>query len=200
LSVWEVRHEVLAFLTLLLYCKEAHNLVSYRMKHVEREQLENAYHAHADELFRYCFVRIHDREKAKECVQETFTKVWDAMYNKKTVISNIRAYLYRTAHNVVINMATRTKTAESLDQMFEDTEFEPRDEQTLSPEIQAEYKEALRLVKTLPEEYAEPIVMRYVNGMTTKEISEALGESESNVSVRIHRGIKKLQEDIQKNI
>ncbi len=169
------------------------------MKHDIRKQLEDAYHAHADELFRYCFVRIHDREKAKECVQEAFTKVWDALYNKHADIENIRAYLYRTAHNIVINMATRTKTNESLDQMFEDTEFEPRDEQALSPEIQAEYKEALRLVHELPKEYAEPIIMRYVNGMTTREIADSLGESESNVSVRIHRGIKKLQETIETN-
>jgi RNA polymerase sigma-70 factor (ECF subfamily) len=166
------------------------------MKHDKRQQLEDAYHAHADELFRYCFVRIHDREKAKECVQEAFTKVWDALYTKNASIDNIRAYLYRTAHNIVINMATRTKTAESLDEMQEVTEYEPQDEQTASPERQAEYKEAMRMVHTLPEEYAEPIIMRYINGMTTKEISEALGESESNVSVRIHRGIKKLQEQL----
>jgi RNA polymerase sigma-70 factor, ECF subfamily len=167
------------------------------MKHDKRQQLEDAYHAHADELFRYCFVRIHDREKAKDCVQQAFTKVWDALYTKNTQIDNIRAYLYRSAHNIVINMATRTKTADSLDEMNEITEFEPRDEETASPERHAEYQEALRMVDGLPQEYAEPIIMRYINGMTTKEISEALGESESNVSVRIHRGIKKLQESIQ---
>lgn len=166
------------------------------MKQDKRQQIENAYHAHADELFRYCFVRIHDREKAKECVQETFTKVWDALYTKNTPIDNIRAYLYRTAHNIVINMATRAKVHDSLDEMYEVTEFEPQDEQTASPETQAEYKEALRLVNNLPPEYAEPIIMRYINGMTTKEIAIILGESESNVSVRIHRGIKKLQEHL----
>jgi RNA polymerase sigma-70 factor, ECF subfamily len=166
------------------------------MKHNIREQLEKAYHDHADELFRYCFVRIHDREKAKECVQEAFTKVWDALYNKGTVIDNIRAYLYRAVHNITINTALRTKPTVSLEEMYEEVGFEPKDERTLSPEVYAQFKEALRLVESLQKEYAEPIIMRYINGMTTREIADNLGESESNISVRIHRGIKKLQENI----
>jgi DNA-directed RNA polymerase specialized sigma24 family protein len=36
--------------------------------------------------------------------------------------------------------------------------------------------------------------MRYVNDYSPKEIASILGESENAVSVRINRGIKKVQE------
>ena len=36
--------------------------------------------------------------------------------------------------------------------------------------------------------------MRYVDDLSIKEIAEITGETENNVSVRIHRGLEKLRE------
>jgi DNA-directed RNA polymerase specialized sigma24 family protein len=35
--------------------------------------------------------------------------------------------------------------------------------------------------------------MRYVDQLSPKEIGDAIGESENAVSVRVHRGLKKLK-------
>jgi len=36
--------------------------------------------------------------------------------------------------------------------------------------------------------------MRYMNDLSIQEISEISGESENNISVRIHRGLEKLKQ------
>ena len=46
----------------------------------------------------------------------------------------------------------------------------------------------------LPETYREVITLRYVDGFTPKEIATMIGISENVVSVRIHRGTRKLRE------
>ena len=40
--------------------------------------------------------------------------------------------------------------------------------------------------------------MRYIEDMTVKEIAKILGETENNVSVKIHRGIAKVKEKFNK--
>ena len=54
-------------------------------------------------------------------------------------------------------------------------------------------REALVLLKSLDEIYRVVITMRFLDGMSPKEIAEALDVSENVVSVRIHRGIARLQ-------
>ena len=55
-------------------------------------------------------------------------------------------------------------------------------------------KQAMEMVPKLPYIYGEVLTLRFVEGMTPGEISSIVGESENVVSVRIHRGLKKLKE------
>jgi RNA polymerase sigma-70 factor (ECF subfamily) len=52
---------------------------------------------------------------------------------------------------------------------------------------------ALLMLKELPDSYREVLVMRYIDGLTPGEIAKVIKESENAVSVRIHRGLKKLR-------
>ena len=49
-----------------------------------------------------------------------------------------------------------------------------------------------------PDVYREVIILRFVDELGPKEISELIEESENVVSVRIHRGLKLLREIVQK--
>jgi RNA polymerase sigma factor (sigma-70 family) len=52
---------------------------------------------------------------------------------------------------------------------------------------------ALKALEELAEPYREAVTMRYVDGLSPTEIAQAIGESENVVSVRVHRGLKKLR-------
>jgi RNA polymerase sigma factor (sigma-70 family) len=54
-------------------------------------------------------------------------------------------------------------------------------------------KRALAKLTELPDTYREVLVMRYVEGLSPSEIAKEIGETENAVSVRIHRGLKKLR-------
>ncbi len=58
---------------------------------------------------------------------------------------------------------------------------------------QAEANEVLALIRELPEAYREPLVLRFVEGMTGPEIAARTGLAPASVRVNIHRGLKLLR-------
>ena len=157
-----------------------------------REDFLAAYDAYADQLFRYCLIRIRDREMAKDVVQETFTSTWAYIASGKH-IQHMRAFLYKTVHNRIID-TMRRKRFVSLDTMTEEDGYEPASEPEPTAAEREETKAALKLLDTLDDLYRTVIMMRFVEELTLGEIAEVLHVSENVVSVRIHRGLKQLRE------
>ncbi|HEY1403363.1 MAG TPA: sigma-70 family RNA polymerase sigma factor [Pyrinomonadaceae bacterium] len=61
---------------------------------------------------------------------------------------------------------------------------------------EAEATEILNLIRQLPEAYREPLILRFVEGMTGPEIAERTGLAPASVRVNIHRGMKLLREKL----
>jgi len=164
-------------------------------KKVEADFLA-AFDEHSDALFRHCFVRVRDREVAKDIVQETFTKTWDYLAKGKKV-DHLRAFLYRVANNLIVD-TSRRKRSSSLDHMMEEDGFEIKDESIRDPGNIADARLAMKLLDTLDEIYRTVITMRFIDGLTPKEIAQTLSISENVVSVRIYRGIERLKSIVDK--
>ena len=71
---------------------------------------------------------------------------------------------------------------------------ELREEAARGAGSEAEAKEALEIIKSLPEAYRETLVLRLVEGMTGPEIAERTGLQPASVRVNLHRGMKLLRE------
>ncbi|HEX7405086.1 MAG TPA: sigma-70 family RNA polymerase sigma factor [Candidatus Nanopelagicaceae bacterium] len=54
--------------------------------------------------------------------------------------------------------------------------------------------EVMDLVRRLPQEYAEIIMLRVVGDLDTSEVAEIVGKTQGNVRVLTHRGLKQLNE------
>ncbi|MBI3634201.1 MAG: sigma-70 family RNA polymerase sigma factor [Candidatus Yonathbacteria bacterium] len=145
----------------------------------------------ADAVFRHCFFRLSDREKAKDVTQETFVRLWEYISSGKE-IENARALIYRIVNNLIID-EYRKKDTVSLDQMQEETDFDRGYSTKEDIENKDDYARALEMVETLPAPYREVLVWRHIDGLSVKEIADIVGESENLVSVRIHRAIEKLK-------
>ncbi len=155
------------------------------------QQFLKAYEKLADGIFRYCYLRISDREKARDIMQETFIKTWKYLAEGHA-INNLKAFLYRTASNLIIDEYRKNKTV-SLDLMREKDGFDPVGDDAGDIIDLAEAQNAIRLINKLEPGYREIIIMRYINDLSVKDIAQILGESENNVSVKIHRGLEKLK-------
>ncbi len=155
----------------------------------EKQFLE-VYKQNADAIFRYCLLRVSDREIAKDIAQDTFMKVWQYA-GKGEKIVNLRAFLFTTARNLIIDYY-RKKQATSLDNLMEQGFDVGVDiNQSLMDKFDGE--KALALLGSVPEKYRDAIYLQYVEGLSVKEIAQITSETENNISVRIHRGLQKLR-------
>lgn len=160
----------------------------------QKELFEQAYIDLADQIFRYIYFRVFDRDIARDLTQETFYKVWDYLAKDKE-IENIKAFLYRTAHNLLVNSIRNKKQTVSIDELQENIDFEIADTQQEESKSQAQdIASILESFKILKEEDAELMKLRYVDGLSIQEISLITSMSENSVSVKIHRLLEKLKE------
>ncbi len=160
-------------------------------KIIEKKFL-NAYDRYADDIFRHCLYRLgYDRELAKEMMQEVFTKVWHYLAIEGKDVQYIKAFLYRTATNMVIDYIRKKKEA-SLE-MMQENGFEPVDKGVKKLENKVDAILVQEVIDSMNEDDREVIVMRYVNDLKPKEIAVILELSVNVVSVRITRAKKRLR-------
>ena len=150
---------------------------------MDQEAYLAAFDQYSPEIFKYLYVRLNfAKEDAEDLLQDVFIKVWRHRdkYNKRK--SSIRTWIYRIARNTLIDHLRRKKP--ETNQKLIDQASGNDDYQQI---------ELILALKTLPEADYEVVVLKYIMGLTSKEISQATGINHSTVRVRIKRAIEKIK-------
>lgn len=170
-------------------------------KRIQNTELKSYFHSiyeeYADILFRYAYFKLSDREKAKDIVQDTFVRFWEFIA-ADGVVEKVKPFLYRIATNAIIDQYRKHKDL-SLDGLAEGG-FDPADHEGHKKMLHsADGALALELLNKIDSEDREIMLMRYVEGLSVKEIAEIVGDRENTISVKIHRALKDLQDLFEKN-
>jgi RNA polymerase sigma-70 factor (ECF subfamily) len=134
-------------------------------------------------------------EAAQEIVQDVFLKLHEHLLARGDR-SNLRAWLYRVAHNIARNTqmaerASRTNPLESQD--FERQLPAPEssaEERMLDAERQRRLREAIGALSPAQRE----CLMLRAQGLKYREIADALNLSVSTVGENVQRGLDKLRQ------
>ncbi len=124
-------------------------------------------------------------------MQEVFLKFWQYLEGGKE-IKNAQGLLYRIADHSIID-EKRKRSAESLEALVEEKEFDPSSAEHSDIETKVLYNEAIGELKTLREEERDIFVLRYVDDLDPKEIAELRGTTANTVSVQLNRITAKLK-------
>ncbi len=172
-----------------------------RLSHMKQDQTKkqfiDLYNSLSDRLFRYCLVRVSNREQAVDIVQDTFLRFWDVLSSGESEIKNARAFLYTIATNLIIDWYRKKKSI-SLDVLLLPDEeggagLQFADDSYRHIEIGSEAKLVIQKISSLDPIYQQVVYLRFVDDLPPKEIAEILKLDANVVSVRINRGIKELQ-------
>ena len=140
-------------------------------KSVERQFLE-LYENLAEPLFRHCYFRLSDREKARDLMQESFTRTWERLVDGEK-IKNLKAFVYRVANNLIIDIY-RKKKESSLDLLQEDG-FDPgSDDHEAILSMIADFSVTIpTIIKTYQDPTSEPSTLwiLYVIGVTLEVVA-----------------------------
>jgi RNA polymerase sigma-70 factor, ECF subfamily len=153
--------------------------------------LSKAYADFSDSIFRYCYFRTSDPNVARELMQEAYTRSMQYLM-KGNEILDAKPFLFKTAKHLLIDWYKSRKVKISID-AIDGAEFQAF---VISDKTVEDASEVHRMVHALEDFnplYREALSLRYVSGLKVREIAEMSGEKESVISMRIHRGLKKLR-------
>ena len=160
---------------------------------------------HADRLYRVAARVCRDTHDAEEAVQEALIQAVRDL-PKWRPIAPLEAWLVtitvRTAKKVDERSNRVAKRGESLDRPQADGEHRelPADARSADPAtLAAQGDTATRLaaaVERLPAHFREAVRLRYLEGLTPKEIAAALGTPERTVRTHLLRGLRQLRAEV----
>jgi len=158
----------------------------------QRGTMTDAHNSFNKGLNSYASYKVNNRALGQDLVQDTFIKTW-AYLVKKGKINGMRAFLYHVLNNLIVDEYRKQKyKAISLDSLLEDGYSPSIDDSARLFDI-IDGRVVIPLILELPEVYQVVMRMRYIQDLTLKEIALLTGQSENTISVRVHRGIRRLR-------
>lgn len=152
-----------------------------------------------ESVFRLAFHLLGNAEEARDATQETFVKAWKKLDLLRRETS--RAWLQKIAVNLCLDWLRRRKFrgefSEEKGESQNDLEYRLPDpnpdplEQCLSEEMQTKVRKA---ISNLAPKYRAVVILRDLEGMSYKEISQMLNVKISKVKSNLFRGRRELKE------
>ena len=159
---------------------------------------------HQQRLFSFIYSKVQDKDITEDIFQDTFIKVIRTLkrgnYNEE---GKFLPWVMRIAHNLVIDYFRKNNRMPKFSNTDEFDIFSVLGDGSLNAEkriIQEQiYNDVRELVKELPEEQKEVLVMRMYKDMSFKEISENTGVSINTALGRMRYALINMRKLIEKH-
>lgn len=165
-------------------------------KRAVQDRFTQIYNEYKSSIYKFCLVKLHgDNESAEDCMQNTFIVLYRKMLNGVT-IEYPRAFLYRTADNLILKCTEQKIRHESKTVPLEDYEDKACDEQY---RIDSDIDYALlnkKLASILNDEEQKLFKLKYIDDLTIEQVSVVLDASQTAIAKRLQRVRDKIKNSI----
>jgi len=144
-------------------------------------------------IYRFIFFKVSSKETAEDLSSQCFLKMWERI-KEGDEIKNLQAWLYRVARNLVIDYY-RGRDKEELPLIYQ-LEEEEYSALQVDPDRQINLNDLQKLLSLLSVEVREIVVLKYIEGMSVREIANVVDKSAVNIRVILHRAMKELKEHV----
>jgi RNA polymerase sigma-70 factor (ECF subfamily) len=150
--------------------------------------LAEIYDLYSPRLYRYAMRLLGDDSAAEDCVSETFSRFLKALQAGKGPRDYLQAYLFRTAHNLVVDHYRRQPLTEELDDDL------PQAETTESiAEDNLRQSRVRAALHKLTDDQQQVVSLKFLEGWENEEIARALHKPVGAVKSLQHRALAQLQ-------
>ncbi len=158
---------------------------------LDKQALSEIYERYSPDIFRYACRLLDDKHLAEDCVSDTFHRFLMAVRGG-TPIENMRAYLYRVAHNWITDYYRRHPLpAVPLEEnLHADPEGNPS--QLVSQKLERQ-RVRLALLR-LPPEQRQVIELRFMENWSHADVATALGRSVEATRALQYRAVEALRQ------
>ena len=162
----------------------------------DAEAFGELYGTYMDRIFRYVFYQVKNRATAEDLTEEVFIKAWRGISRYRFSERPFSAWLYRIAHNHVVDYFRTNHQAQSLDDVKLTDDSEPASEY--------EGKQLQEMVMTaisdLTEQQKQIILLKFVEEMDNQEIEQITGKSQGAIRVMQMRALAAVRDRLSKEL
>jgi RNA polymerase sigma factor (sigma-70 family) len=134
---------------------------------------------------------LHDADRARDVVQDTFCKLCHESRDK--IEGHLTQWLFTVCRNKALDVLRKEKRIKPMS----DAQLESGRSSEPSPVHAAEYNEdtsrVMAAIDTLPERQQEIVRLKFQHGMSYRQISAITSESVSNVGYLLHNALRDLR-------
>ncbi|MDP4008664.1 MAG: sigma-70 family RNA polymerase sigma factor [Candidatus Peregrinibacteria bacterium] len=185
----------------LKYNKDKIEKLVLRSQQGDSEAFGQIYDVFVDAIYRYVYYRVKN-EEVEDLVEIVFLKSWENINKYKKGKYSFSAWIFRIAHNLVIDYyrgkEARVDTLQ-LDEVLEETiqSYQREHKPIGCTELNLNNEILIRALGTLKKTHYDFIVLKFINQLSNEEIAEILGKNESALRVMQFRALKELRTVLQ---
>ena len=161
-------------------------LVQRAIKH-DHEAFAQLYDRFVDKIYKYIYYKIGSKTEAEDLTGQVFLKAWEAIGHYQWTERPFAAWLYRIAHNLIVDYFRTRRDTSSLDEIvsveFPGTDIDDIVNQHLTSDT---LRHALR---HLTHDQQQVIILRFLDGYNTAEVAQIMGKQPGAVRTLQHRAL-----------
>ena len=161
----------------------------------DKEAFGVLYERYVGRIYNYIYYRTGNAFEAEDLTERVFLRAMRHIVNYRDRGLPFSAWLYRIAHNLVANWHrdnSRRKEIPLDDALL----TQQRSEHPERELLQAEERDGLlRLLRTLPADRQQLLILKFIDHMSNAEIGQIMGRTEGAVKSLYHRTLTALREE-----
>ena len=150
------------------------------------------YSIYLDKIYRYVYYHVKDQMMAEDITEEVFVKAWNAIKSCKGRGRTFSSWIYRIAHNHMINSQRNNNRNISMG-MESLTAVSDRRQEI---ENTTDKYELTELLDELPLNQKQVLILKFLEGMSNSEIAKIMNKSEGAIRILQMRGLSSLRQNI----
>jgi RNA polymerase sigma-70 factor, ECF subfamily len=157
----------------------------------DREAFTYIYDLHFDKIYRYIYVKVRSQSEAEDLTQDVFIKAYEGLKSYKWRDLPITAWLFKIAHNRVIDYVRKTSKEKRAD--LNEADAISAGDPVYMTEQNFEVYELKGALEKLPDAQREVATLRFISELSIAEVAYTLGKSEGTVKALQFNAIASLR-------
>ena len=165
-----------------------------RVRAFDRVRLAAIYDEYCQPIYRYVYRQVGDVETARDLTAEVFHRLLRAAQGGSSPDRHPKAWLYRTAHNIVVDYYRRQQHRCHLP--LDDELINADDDLVATAERHLSAAQVRAALQHLTPDQRQVIVLKFLEGLSNQEVAAVLDKPVGAVKSLQHRGLAALQRQL----
>jgi RNA polymerase sigma-70 factor (ECF subfamily) len=160
----------------------------------DSEAFGEIYIIYVEPIYRYVFYQVRDKMTAEDITEEVFFKAWNSIHSCKGKEKTFSSWLYRIAHNSMIDTLRSQKRELPLDSETATGIIDGKSEL----ETRLEHKQLLDAIALLPENQRQVVVLKFIEGLDNQEVGQVMRKNQGAIRILQMRALNTLRTNLRR--